>query len=242
MFRDVYAGTNQVHLPKAEWQVTETLSIKCTHRLTDSHATIMLLETLYLLLTWNPQPTSLSISIKSNGSWCAQHYCHQHASFFFHSSSLALPFPSFYLSILKIPIYTSSTHLTHCPFTILSPFSLYTYCQPAPPLFHLFYLANFELWERSSFSVWCPATQWWHLLSNVSLMYYQSWCLCVMELGLGLYTYCQPAPLSLHLFYLANFELWKRLGIFIFCADGQVWTTQVVALTLWNSFRVWQTL
>ena len=28
MFRDVYAGTNQVHLPKAELQVTETLSIK----------------------------------------------------------------------------------------------------------------------------------------------------------------------------------------------------------------------
>ena len=28
MFRDVYAGTNQVHLPKAELQVTKILSIK----------------------------------------------------------------------------------------------------------------------------------------------------------------------------------------------------------------------
>ena len=28
MFRDVYAGTNQVHLPKAELQVTKILSIE----------------------------------------------------------------------------------------------------------------------------------------------------------------------------------------------------------------------
>ena len=51
------------------------------------------------------------------------------------------------LVILKIAICTSSTCLVHCPLTILSPFSLYNYCQPASPLFHLFYLASFELWE-----------------------------------------------------------------------------------------------
>ena len=133
------------------------------------------------------------------------------------------------LVILKIAVCTSSTHLVHRPLTILSPFSLYTYCQPASPLFHLFYLASFELWELGThrkcilvvederykiskcaiygfitiFSAhllstcssvissllsswfWTSGGAWdLHFLSFFQCFteYYQSWCLCVIEL------------------------------------------------------------
>ena len=59
------------------------------------------------------------------------------------------------LVILKIPICTSSTHLIHHPSTFFSSFSLYTYCQPAPLLFHL-----------TSFGLWELGMHWGHVLQK----------------------------------------------------------------------------
>ena len=83
-----------------------------------------------------PQLASLSTSVKSNQSQCAQHQHHQCASFLFLPSLLALLFLSSYLNHLYPQ--DPCPHLVHPSHSLpLCNLNHHFLCQPTPLLFHL---------------------------------------------------------------------------------------------------------